>query len=156
MALVLESKGKTETIVNKPLNKLENWKHADFFEFKNYKEFRLIDTIHIDLNGNGISEKVYFENTTCSKIIIQEEGQEQIYLGCGKQNHKGFPNALDWVNLWCIVADKETIEVLVKDGELIGDKIVFRASWVIHRKEEAGGEIITYRKEALYWIHQSD
>lgn len=156
-ASVSESKEKIERIVNEPVNKIENWKHPDFFEFKNYKEFRLTDTIHIDLNGNGISEKVYFENTTCSKIIIQEKGQKQISLGCGKQNYKGFPNALDWVNLWCIVSDTETIEVLVKDGQLIGDKIVNleRPSLYIG-KEEAGGGIITYRKDVLYWIHQSD
>ena len=65
--------GSKEKIVNKPLNKIENWKHPDLFEFKNYKEFRLTDTLHFDLNGNGILEKVYFANTTCSKIIIEEE-----------------------------------------------------------------------------------
>ena len=151
------SKEKIEKIVNKPLKKIENWKHPDFFEFKNYKEFRLTDTLHFDLNGNGILEKVYFANTTCSKIIIEEEGQEQISLGCGKQNYKGFPDAIDWVNLWCIVSDTETSEVLVKDGELIGNKIVNleRPSLYIG-KEGAGGGIITYRKEELYWIHQSE
>ena len=151
------SKEKIEKIVNKPLKKIENWKHPDLFEFKNYKEFRLTDTLHFDLNGNGILEKVYFANTTCSKIIIEEEGQEQISLGCGKQNYKGFPDALDWVNLWCIVYDKETVEVLITDGELIGNKIVnIEHPSLYIGTEEAGGGVITYRREELYWIHQSE
>ena len=155
-ATVSESKEKTEKIVNKPLNKIENWKHPDFFEFKNFKEFRLTDTLHIDLNGNGILEKVYFENTTCSKIIIKEEGEQiQISLGCRKQNYKEFPDTLDWVNLWWIVSDKETFEVLVKEVELIRNKIVnLERPCLYIGEEEFGGGIITYKKEELHWIHQ--
>ena len=71
-ATVSESKEKTEKIVNKPLNKIENWKHPDFFEFKNFKEFRLTDTLHIDLNGNGILEKVYASETTSQPAPLQK------------------------------------------------------------------------------------
>jgi hypothetical protein len=134
-----------------------NWKHPEFFEFKNYKEYRISDTIQIDLNGNGIMEKIYFENKNCPKLIIKEKGHNLISIGCGKEEYKGFPNAIGWVNLWCIVYDKETFEVIVQNGELIGEeKVNLERPSIYVGKEEAGGGIITYNNGELYWIHQSD
>ena len=36
------------------------------------------DTISIDLNGNGILERVYFDKKDCPKLIIEEKGQNQM------------------------------------------------------------------------------
>ena len=147
-----------ETIVNEPIKKIESWKHPEFFEFENYEEFQLTDTIQIDLNGNGIFEKIYFENQDCRKILITEKGQGLISIGCGKEDFDGFPNTVNWVDLWCVVSDNKVWEVLFKqDGDIDKDTIVNleRPSLYIG-KEEAGGGIITYRDEKLYWIHQSD
>ncbi|WP_053989909.1 hypothetical protein [Mangrovimonas sp. TPBH4] len=131
--------------------------HPEYFDFKNHKEYCITDTINLDLNGNGIIEKIYFDNKSCPKLIIEEKGQDLISIGCGIEKYKGFPNAIGWVDLWCIVSDKETFEILVEDGELIGDKTVTleRPSLYVG-KEEAGGGIITYKNGELYWIHQSD
>ncbi len=137
--------------------KVTDWRHPEFFEFKNYKEYRITDTISIDLNGNGILERIYFDKKDCPKLIIEEKGQNLITIGCGKEKYNGFPNAIGWVNLWCVVSDKKTFEIIVENGELVGDKIVYleRPSLYVG-KEEAGGGIITYRNGELYWVHQSD
>jgi hypothetical protein len=136
---------------------LADWKHSNYFEFKNYKEHKITDTINIDLNGNGILEQIYFDNKDCPKLLIKEKGQEMISIGCGKEDYEGFPNAIGWVDLWCVVSDKETFEVIIKGGDILGDEIVSleRPSLFIG-KEEAGGGIITYKNGKLYWVHQSD
>lgn len=137
--------------------KVDNWMHPASFRFKNYTEYRVTDTINIDLNGNGILERVYFNKKDCLKLIIEEKGKNLISIGCTKEDYNGFPNDIDWVNLWCVVSDKETYEVIVKGGELVDDKIVNldRPSIYIG-KEEAGGGIITYKNGEFYWVHQSD
>jgi len=151
----------TEIIKTKPVksenNKVSECSHPEFFDFKDYREYCVTDTINIDLNGNGILERIYFDKKDCPKLIIEEKGQDLISIGCEKEEYKGFPNAIGWVNLWCVVSDKETFEILVKDGELVGDKIVnLERPSIYVGKEEAGGGIITYRNGELYWIHQSD
>ena len=93
-----------------------NCRHPNFFDFKNYKEYCVTDTISIDLNGNGTIEKIYFEQKDCPKLIIDEKGKDLISIGCGKEENLGFPNAVGWVDLWCVVYDKETFEILVEDG----------------------------------------
>ena len=137
---------------------IDNWTHPEFFEFKNYREYRISDTINIDLNGNGIVESIYFEDKDCPKLLIKEKGQELISIGCGKEEYKGFPNAVGWVDLWCVVSDKKVWEVLFTgDGDIDKDTIVdLERPSVYIGKEEAGGGIITYRNGKLYWIHQSD
>ncbi|WP_299103533.1 hypothetical protein [uncultured Winogradskyella sp.] len=149
-------KVKTESLKSEN-KKVGDWTHPEFFEFNNYKEYRVTDTISLDLNGNGILERIYFDKKDCPKLIIEEKGQDLISIGCGKEEYNGFPNAIGWVNLWCVVSDKETFEVVVKDGELVGDKIVkLERPSIYVGKEEAGGGIITYRNGELYWVHQSD
>lgn len=144
-------------LLNPKKNTTESWTHPEFFEFKEYKEYRITDTISVDLNGNGILEQIYFDKEDCPKLIIEEKGQNTISIGCGKEEYKGFPNAIGWVNLWCVVYDKKTFEIIVEDGELIGDKTVkLERPSIYVGKEEAGGGIITYKNGKLYWIHQSD
>ena len=152
----LTEKVKTESLKSEN-KKVADWTHPEFFEFKNYKEYRVTDTISLDLNGNGILERIYFDKKDCPKLIIEEIGKDLISIGCGKEEYKGFPNAIGWVNLWCVVSDKETFEIIVEDGELVGDKIVnLERPSIYVGKEEAGGGIITYRNGELYWVHQSD
>ncbi len=138
--------------------KTKTTEYSNKFDFKNYQEYKLTDTIQIDLNGNGILESVYFDNNDCPKILIKEKGQELISFGCGKEEYDGFPNAIGWVNLWCTVKDKKVWEVLfTEDGDIDKDTIVnLERPSIYIGKEEAGGGIITYRNEKLYWIHQSD
>ncbi len=152
----LTEKVKTDSLKTEN-EKVSDWTHPEFFEFKNFKEYRVTDTISIDLNGNGILERIYFDKKYCPKLIIKEEGQDLISIGCGVEEYDGFPNAVGWVNLWCVVSDKETFEIIVEDGELVGEKIVnLERPSIYVGKEEAGGGIITYRNGELYWVHQSD
>jgi len=159
---IIEKQAKQiEIVKTKSLNS-ENYEisecsHPEYFDFKKYREYCVTDTISIDLNGNGILERIYFDRKDCHKLIIEEKGQNLISIGCGKEEYKGFPNAVGWINLWCIVSDKETFEIIVEDGQIIGDKTVNleRPSLYVG-KEEAGGGIITYKKGELYWVHQSD
>ena len=152
----LTEKVKTESLKTDN-KKVSDWTHPEFFEFKNYNEYRVTDTISLDLNGNGILERIYFDKKDCPKLIIEEKGTDLISIGCGKEEYNGFPNAIGWVNLWCVVSDKETFEIIVEDGELVGDKIVkLERPSIYVGKEEAGGGIITYRNGELYWVHQSD
>ena len=130
---------------------------ATYFKFKNYKGYKLTDTITIDLNGNGILEKVYFDQTSCTKLIIDEPNTDQIYLGCKNEKYTGVLSSMDWVNLWYVVFDKETYEVIVEDGELLGsEKYELERPSIYIGKESAGGGIITYKNGELYWVHQSD
>jgi hypothetical protein len=154
----LELKEQIETLVNEPITKVELWKHPEFFKFENYEEFQLTDTINIDLNGNGIFEQIYFESNNCPRILITEKEQELISIGCGKEDFDGFPNTVDWVDLWCVVSDKEVWEVLFKEnGDIDKDnKLYLERPSIYIGKEEAGGGIITYRNGNLYWIHQSN
>jgi hypothetical protein len=138
--------------------KTKTTENLNKFDFKDYQEYKLTDTIQIDLNGNGILESIYFDNNDCSKILIKEKGQKLISFGCKKEEYDGFPNAVGWVNLWCVVKDKKVWEVLfTEDGDIDKDTIVnLERPSIYIGKEEAGGGIITYRNEKLYWIHQSD
>jgi hypothetical protein len=146
-------------IIKKPKKEnLEDWKHSEFLEFEDYKEYRISDTINVDLNGNGILESVYFENNDCPKILIKEDGKELISIGCGSEGFYGFPKAIDWVDLWCVVSDKIVWEVLfTENGDIDKDTIAnLERPSIYIGKEEAGGGIITYRNGKPYWIQQSD
>jgi hypothetical protein len=137
---------------------IANRTHSEFFKFADYKEYQLTDTISIDLNGNGINESIYFDHKDCPKILISESGKELISIGCGREEYKGLPNAVGWVDTWCVVSDKEVWEVLFKeDGDIDKDTIInLERPSIYIGKEEAGGGIITYRNGRLYWVHQSD
>ena len=73
----LTEKVKTESLKSEN-KKITDWTHPEFFEFKNYKEYRVTDTISLDLNGNGILERIYFDKKDCPKLIIEEKGKDLI------------------------------------------------------------------------------
>lgn len=150
----VEEKGINQ--INKQKNDI-NWKHLEYFDFQEYQEYKITDTITIDLNGNGVLEQIYFENEECPRLLIKEKGHKTISIGCGRENSKGLPNAVGWVDLWCVVFDKETFEIIIEEGQIVGESIVRieRPSLFIG-KQESGGGIITYKNDELYWIHQSD
>ena len=50
----------------------QDHKHSEHFEFKDYKELNMTDTISIDLNGNGITEIIYLIEG--GKFILKEIG----------------------------------------------------------------------------------
>ena len=131
---------------------------SESFNFRKYKAFDINDTIQIDLNGNGIIEKVYFTQTECKQLIIDELGSELISIGCENNKYFNYPDQVDWVNQWCVVYDKNVWEVLfTANGEIVMDTIVtLKRPGIYIGKKESGGGIITYRNGKLYWVHQSD
>ncbi|KQC33362.1 hypothetical protein AAU57_08580 [Nonlabens sp. YIK11] len=131
--------------------------HPEYFQFEKYEEYCLSETIYADLNGNGILEKIYFDNNDCRRLIIEENDEDLISIGCNMEQTSRFPNDLGWANLWCVVYDQVTVEVLVQDGELIGERTVqLTQPSLFVGKEEAGGGIVTYRNGEYDWVHQSD
>jgi|GEM_PF-6021419 len=152
------SESNPRSVTNPKLIEDDSWKHKSYFNFNNYKEYKLSDTIEIDLNQNGVKESIYFKTDSCRKLIISENGFEDIILGCSKQHSNGIPNQIEWVDLWCVVFDKETDEVIVSKKEgIMGDRtITLEGPSIFIGEEEAGGGIITYRDGELNWVHQSD
>ena len=64
---------------------------------------------------------------------------------------------MNWVNLWCIVYDKETYEVIINNWEMEGEPMVKMGSPGIYiGRQEEGGGMITYKDGELYWIHLAD
>ncbi len=118
--------------------------------------YSLTDTIHIDLNGNGIIDQVYFVEDSCKRLIVEENGNFLIEIGCGREDENGLPNAVGWIDHWYIVRDLEQSEFIAVDGDLLGDKeVILERPSIYVGKEEAGGGIITFLKGKPYWVHQS-
>jgi len=137
---------------------LNAYAQSKSFDFKEFEPYNLNDTIQIDLNGNGIIEKVYFTQTECKQLIIDELGSELISIVCENNKYLKYPDQVDWVNQWCVVYDKKVWEVLfLENGDIGKDTIVTLDKPGIYIcKKESGGGIITYRNGKLYWVHQSD
>lgn len=114
--------------------------------------------IDVDINGNNILGNIYFKRENCSKIIIEEQDQILFEIGCGKESNLKAMTSIDWVNLWCLVYDKQVNEVLFKEnGDIDKDTTITLENHGIYMgKEEAGGGIITYKNHEFYWVHQSD
>ncbi|WP_394749171.1 hypothetical protein [Spongiimicrobium salis] len=142
------------------LERLEHdisWMHPEFFGFKNYKEYRINDTISIDLNGNGILEKIYFNRNNHHQLYIDEKGAQRIVLGNKSGTFSEFPSTMEWVNLWSVVSDDQVTQVLFEEnGPVLKDSLIaMEGPGIYIGREVLGGGIITYRKNKLSWIHQS-
>lgn len=128
------------------------------FDFKNFKEFKLNDTIKIDIDGDSKTEQIYFQDKGCKQLIIEKENKTKLTFGCGDYKNIDFLDEIGWVDQWCVVYDTKVWEVLFKDnGDIDRDTIIkLERPSIYIGKKEAGGGIITYKNGKLYWIHQSD
>ncbi len=127
------------------------------YEFKNATTFTLTDTISADFNGDGKADQaIYVREKGTSGIIIKHgQTKEEIKMGFGKP----FAHMTDfnWVDIWGLVHDVKTYEIVIKDGEIIGDRqIELSNPSIALRQEEAGGGIITFRNGKYEWVHQAD
>jgi len=128
------------------------------FNFKNYKQYKLSDTIKIDINRNGIIDEIFFKKTdSCSTILIKEKGVKLLSVGC-ENDDLDYPDIVDWVKVWCVVNDKSTRKVLfLENGDIDKDTIVkIKGPSIYLEKIEVGGGLITYKNGKICWIHQSD
>ena len=141
----------------KSTEQTDNKQHALSYEFKNATTFNMTDTISADFNGDGKADQAIYirENGTSGIIIKHAQTQEEIKIGFGKS----FAHMTDfnWVEIWGLVNDAETYEIIIEDGEITGDRqIVLENPSIAVRQEEAGGGIITFKNGKYKWVHQTD
>lgn len=131
---------------------------SDPYGFQKFEEYDLTDTISVDLTGNGNNEKIYFIKDSCKQIIIERQGQGTISIGCNDLRYLDYPELIDWVNLWGVVRDKITWEMLFTEtGDLDKDTIIeLRQPGIYIADRDAGGGIISLQEDTIRWIHQSD
>ena len=127
------------------------------YEFKDAGIFKLTDTITADFNGDGNMDQAIFkkENETSGIIITHGKIDEEVKIGFGKQ--LAHLTEFNWVDNWGLVNDSETYEIVIEDGEIIGDREVRLTNpSIVVRKEEVGGGLITFKNGKYVWIHQTD
>ena len=147
---IVEKDSKEE--ITKPIKRQKSTEKADIeqqvlsYEFKNATAFNLIDTISADFNGDDRADQAIYvrENGTSGIIIKHGQTEEEIKIGFGKK----FAHMTDfnWVDIWGLVNDAKTYEIVIEEGEIIGDRqIALVNPSIALRQEEAGGGIITFR-----------
>lgn len=127
------------------------------YQFKNYELIELTDTINEDLNGDGLTEKAIYktENGKSGIIIIDGKTKKELKIGFGSLF--AHLDNFDWVDYWGIVRDTTTFEIIIENGEIIGDKPVrLENPSIVIGEEEYGGGLITYLKGKYQWIHQTE
>lgn len=120
-------------------------------DFKNFKIYKLNDTIIQDMNGDSIAEKIFFNE---NKNIIIKDGKTNAKIPFDDDSF----NEFDWVNFGGVTTDRETWRMLFKEnGDILGDETVYLFyPSIFVRKYESGGGTITFNNEKYVWIHQND
>ena len=127
-------------------------------EFKQAKLYNLSETLEEDFNGDGTPDHAQFliEHDKAGVCITDGQTHEKIKIGLGT-NFEEMGDNFSWVDYWGVVKDPTTYEVLIEDGEIVGDTIVhLQNPSIVVRAEEAGGGLITFRNGNYEWIHQAD
>lgn len=158
---IVEKDSKEE--ITKPIEPQKSTEQTDIeqqvlsYEFENATAFNLTDTISADFNGDDkVDQAIYVrENGTSGIIIKHGQTEEEIKMGFGKT----FAHMTDfnWVDIWGLINDAKTYEIVIEDGEVTGDRQIELVNPSIAlRQEEAGGGIITFRNGKYEWVHQAD
>ena len=144
--------------VTSPDDNQEHHKESLPYEFQKAQLFDLKDTLQEDFNGDRTIDKAVFltEDGKAGIIITDGKTQEQVKIGLGnKFEEQG--DDFSWVDYWGIVKDSSTYEIIVTNGEIIGDTLIrLENPAIVVRKEEVGGGLITFRNGKYEWIHQAD
>jgi hypothetical protein len=133
-------------------------KHDLTHEFKNYKEYKLTESIIIDFNGDKKPDTAAFLTRNEKAGIIIKDGLtgKETIIGCGNEFGE-MGDDFGWVEFWGIVYDKSTYNIIVKDSELVGSKkVALENPSIFLRKEEVGGGVITFKNGKYIWLHQTD
>jgi len=134
------------------------WDSAVVHQFNTYKVYSIKDSIRSDFNGDGFQDIAYFKNTGKEKKIFISDGQtkKQELVGTDASfNEMG--SDFNWVDFWGTLDDKETFEIIVKDGDIMGErKTKLKHTSLFVRKEESGGGVIIFLNKNYKWVHQSD
>jgi hypothetical protein len=125
---------------------------------KNFSRFSLDDAIIVDLNGDQVNDTATFETRNFKGGIVITDGRTsgQTLIGCGHAFEE-MGDDFSWVDEWGIVRDSSTYEVLIGEGEIIGEQEFVLANPSIYvRKAEVGGGIISFKDGKFQWVHQAD
>jgi hypothetical protein len=118
-------------------------------------ELHLSDTAHVDLNGNGVDEMVFLDFEECTSLVIQEEGAEDIRIGCGAEWGHGIPNDIGWVDEWSLEVPGLKWESFLDAEDMLDERQVSIPFWGVYiGKQEASGGILCYIDGELVYLHQ--
>jgi len=134
------------------------WDSSVVHQFNTYKVYSIKDSIRSDFNGDGFQDLAYFKNTGKEKKIFISDGQtkKKVMIGTDASfNEMG--SDFSWVDFWGVLDDKETFEIIIKDGDIIDEKkTTLEHTSLFVRKEESGGGVISFLNKNYKWVHQSD
>ena len=139
---------------------LINYSQTDkqILEFENYVIHNLNETIKEDFNGDGLIDKAVFiqeQNKSGIKITDGKTGETK-KIGLGEEFEE-MGDDFSWVDYWGVIKDQRTFEIIIIDGEILGEEtVILENTSIFIRKEDLGGGIITFRNGKYEWIHQSD
>lgn len=123
-------------------------------EFKTFKIYQISDTISTDFNGDKIIDYAYLSNNKI--FVIDGLTMKRLQVGLD-QSFGDMKSDFSWVNFWGTTKDRETYEIIIKDSEIVGDKITkLENNSIFVRKDEVGGGVITFKEGKFIWVHQSD
>jgi hypothetical protein len=131
---------------------------TDGYGLKDFSRFSLDDAIIVDLNGDRVNDTATFETRNLKAGIVIADGRTsgQTLVGCGHAFEE-MGDDFGWVDEWGIVRDSSTYEVLIGEGEIIGEQEFVLANPSIYvRKAEVGGGVITFKDGKFRWVHQAD
>lgn len=158
---ILNSNISTPKIVNIVESK---WSSYDSFQmrslrssFDSFNYYKLTDTLSVDLNGDKENEIILFIKTNDSSgiKIIDGISKSITRIGLGV-DFEDFGDRLDWVDYWGITFDKSASEIVIKNEEVNGDRIIKLSNpAIILGKYEVGGGLIVYKNRKYVWIHQT-
>lgn len=126
--------------------------------FDNAKCFQLSETLRADFNGDGYQDEARFRLVGRNNTIHIYHGQSGEVREYGPDNPLvGIGGDFDWVDYWGVLYDSTSFEIVISDGEVIGDTLVrFSVPSIFLRQSELGGGLISYRNDDYEWIHQAD
>jgi hypothetical protein len=127
------------------------------YKFRDFQPYKLSDFITADFNGDGKIDTAKFmiRNNKGGVIIIDGKSNEEFVIGCGKEFDE-MGDDFSWVDSWGLLSDKYTFNVLVKDGELVGEeKVVLDNPGIVVTKKDSGGGVIIYKNGKYIWLNQS-
>ncbi|PHN02160.1 hypothetical protein [Flavilitoribacter nigricans] len=128
-------------------------------EFKEVTVFKLTDTLIADFNGDGNSDRAILKKIgeTSGLLIQHGETMEEIRIGFGQSFAIWTDFNLNWIDLWALVNDSGTYEIVIENNEITGTrKIELENPSIAVRKEEEGGGLITFKDGKYQWIHQAE
>jgi len=148
------SKKQTDSISNLTKFRVENLNS----NYKNYKIYKLNESINEDFNGDGVVDKARFIKQRKSGIIITDgKSHKETKLGFGEEF--AHLTDFDWVDYWGVLKDKTTFEIIFDSisGDILGDSIrPLKNISLFVEQDEVGGGVITYKNGTYKWIHQAD